>query len=313
MCCFSRSILRWGLIAGLGLGGLTLLVGPGRVMAGFDQVRAKAMGAFDSCLDDPVALRRQLQSLADQYPDRLAQVEGELAEVERQIELLTEDTEVAKRVVSLTTKDLTDLKTLITRAEDKSKGGMTVAIRTGGVQYGLKEAHSEAVRLASVRSGFQERTASNEQQIVLLNQQKQRLTEIRNQIETEYADFETKLVQLDRQIDAIERNERLIEMTKEQRALLASYEKFGKVGNLTQLEGKLAELRRVQEAQLQTLAKSGVNRDYERRARAMLQDDQAASADPFFDLEIGPPAPETEEVTPVDDSVAWAAPLVIED
>ncbi len=303
MCCFTRSIVRWGLIAGLGLGGLTLLVGPGRVATAFDQVRVKALNAFDSCIDDPVALRRQLQDLADQYPDRIAEIEGELAEVEHQISLLQEDSEVAKRVVSLTTKDLTDLKTAITRAEDKSKTGVQVSIRTGGIRYDLKDAHSEAVRMASVRANFQDRVAANEQQLTLLDQQRSRLMEIRGKIENEYSDFETKLTQLDRQIDAIERNDRLIDMTKEQQQLLASYEKFGKVGSLTQLEGKLAELRRVQEAQLTQLSRSGKCDGYEQRARQMLKDEATGNADPFAGIEPTA-AIEEIEITAEPDNVA---------
>lgn len=310
MCGISRSVLRWGLLAGLGLGGLTLLIGPHRVGAAFDQLRSTAGSFVDSCVDDPIALRRQLQSLADQYPDRLAQIQGEIAEVERQIELLQQDTEVSKRVISMTGDDLTALKTLITRAEDKARTGVPVAIRTGGVRYDLKGAHTEAVRIASLRATYQDRAASNEQQLQFLTQQHSRLKEILGRIETEYSDFETKLVQLDRQIDAIERNDRLIDMTREQQAILADYEKLGKVGNLTQLEGKLAELRRVQEAQLETLSKSGVNRDYERRARQQLLEQ-----DSTLEVEAEPaatdvPVVEIEEPQG-DSSVAWAEPVII--
>ena len=59
----TRSIFRWGLVAGIGLGGLTLLVGPHRVGAAFDQFRSKAGNFMDSCIDDPIALRRQFSSL----------------------------------------------------------------------------------------------------------------------------------------------------------------------------------------------------------------------------------------------------------
>ena len=71
MSCITRGILRWGLIAGLGLAGLTLLVGPQRVGAGLAQLRVKAQNVVDQVVDDPVALRRQLENLADQYPDRI--------------------------------------------------------------------------------------------------------------------------------------------------------------------------------------------------------------------------------------------------
>src|SRR6185295_17592630 len=58
--CITRSILRVGLVAALALGGLTLLVGKERVAAGISMVRGKAQAVVDRCVDDPVALRRQL-------------------------------------------------------------------------------------------------------------------------------------------------------------------------------------------------------------------------------------------------------------
>src|SRR5262249_5356248 len=90
-----------------------------------------------------------------------------------------------------------------------------------------------------------------------------------------------KMAVLDRQIDSIERNERLIDMTKEQQAMLAEYDKFGEVGNLGQLEAKLAELRTVQEAQLEALSKAGIPSDYEQRAKSEIADEQWRERDPF--------------------------------
>ena len=63
-------------------------------------------------------------------------------------------------------------------------------------------------------------------------------------------------------------------MTQEQQSILAEYDKFSDVGSLDQLESKLAELRTVQEAQLQTLSRRTETTDYERQARdAMVDDD----------------------------------------
>ena len=68
----SRFIIRWGLIGGLAVGGITLLVGPQRVMACLDQLRKEANSVVENLVEDPVALRRQLDNLAKQYPTRLA-------------------------------------------------------------------------------------------------------------------------------------------------------------------------------------------------------------------------------------------------
>jgi chromosome segregation ATPase len=247
MTC-TRFVLRWGLISALALGGATLLIGPERVAAGLSCVRAKAQSVVDLAVDNPAALRRQLEQLAQEYPDRIAVVQGEIAEVDHQIAQYEHDSEIAGRVVAMTTDDLSDLKTLITRAEEVDGQGRTVAVRFEGVRFNLDQAYGEARRINNVRVTYQDRAACNHQQLDLLNQQKTRLVEILTTLEDEYATFETQMWQLDRQIDAIERNERMIEMTEQLQATLATYEKWGKVSNLKQLEAKLAELRTIQEA-----------------------------------------------------------------
>ncbi|MEE2681830.1 MAG: hypothetical protein VX641_05600 [Planctomycetota bacterium] len=263
----TKHVVRWGLITAVVVGGTTVLIGPDRVAAGFDQVRALVANTVDEFVDDPVALRRQLRGLADQYPDRIAEVRGELSEIDVQIGQLNHDTDVARRVVTLTDGDLDLLKERLADSTAGSTEGQKVMIRRGSFEVSLDQARSEGRRIASIRSAYQDRIIGNEQQAALLARQKRRLADILTQLESEYGEFEAKLWQLDRQIDSIERNDRLIAMTEEQQAMLRDFEKLGKVGNLRQLEAKLEELRTTQEAQLQTLERHGVQGEYEQRAR----------------------------------------------
>jgi chromosome segregation ATPase len=311
----TRGILRWGLIGGLAIGGLTLLVGPERVCAGLSQIRMKAQNVVDQCVDDPVALRRQLEQLAGEYPERIAEVRGELAAVETQVSQFTRDSDVARRVVALTTQDLGELRQLVARAEAEVKTGTRpVALRFDGVKLDITEAYTEARRINSVRESYRDRLACNDQQMNLLTQQKQRLTDILAKLEQEFSTFQAQLWQLDRQIDAIERNERLIEMTREMEATLADYGKFEKVGNLRQLEAKLKELQTYQQAQIEALEKRGIHGDYENKAKYELEAGDSANPmdDPFRDLD--------QPSTPADDaatveqtrSLVWNSPVVIE-
>jgi phage shock protein A len=305
MSSIPRFILRWGLISALALGGATLLIGPERVAAGLSCVRAKAQSVVDRAVDSPVALRRQLQDLADEYPDRIATVRGEIAEVDHQIAQFERDSEIATRVVSLTSDDLGELKTLITRAEGTE--GHPVYVRFEGRRFALDQAYGEAKRINSVRINYNDRLQTNQQQLALLNQQKARLAEIQTKLEDEFSTFETQMWQLDRQIDAIERNDRLIDMTKQLQATLETYDKWGKVGNLKQLESKLAQLKTVQEAQLEYLAKQGVTQDYEKRAKYELDTENApAEASPFDEIETDPKANEPS------DSFAWLGPVIVD-
>jgi chromosome segregation ATPase len=286
----SRCVIRWSLISGLALGGATLLVGPERVAAGLAMVRGKAQNMIDICVDDPVALRRQLEQLAAEYPDRIAEVRGEVAEVDHQLTQFERDVEIAERVVALTTEDLRELKTLVAQAESKLDGGARkVALRFEGVRFSVDEAYTEARRINNVRGTYEDRLAHDKQQLSFLTEQKGRLAEILGQLESDFSTYQAQLWQLDRQIDAIERNERLIELTEQQQATLDSYERFGKVGNLKQLEAKLAELRTIQEAQLQSLSKRGIRQDYHKKAELDVDMDDAdptvSDEDPFANIE----------------------------
>jgi len=267
----TKGLLRWGLISAAVVGGTTILVGPERVGAGFDQVRTMANHVFENFVEDPVALRRQLQGLADQYPDRIAEVRGEIAQIDIQLHQLNHDNEVADRVIALTSDDLEEIRVAVVDAEVSLEAGQKVAIRRGSFRVNLDQARSEARRIAGIKATYQDRLSSNDQQVMLISNQRERLSDILGQLENEYGQFEEKLWVLDRQIDAIERNDRLITMTEEQQEILRDYEKLGKVGNLRQLESKLEELRITQEAQLQALEKHGVKSDYERRAREDIQ------------------------------------------
>lgn len=317
--CITRSLLRWGLVGGLALGGATLLLGPERVSAGFAQLRGKAQNVVDNLVDDPVALRRQLQGLAEQYPDRIAEVRGEIAQVEQQLKQYDHDIDVATRVVAMTNDHLGQLKTLVARAEESSQQTTRpVAIRFEGVKFNIEEAYNEARRINNVRGTYQDRLVADQQQVNFLTQQKSRLTEILDKLDSEYSTFQAQLWQLDRQIDAVERNERLITLTEQQQQTLASYEKFGKIGSLKQLEAKLAELRAVQEAQLESLSKKGVHMDYENRAQYEMST-EGMGENPFDSIDEQPTAEPEQTIegqpTPKKDSgktYAFAEPIVIE-
>ncbi len=305
----TRCIFRWGLIGTLALGGATLLIGPERVAAGLAHVRATAQSVVDRATDNPAVLRRQLLALAEEYPHRIAAVRGEIAEVNHQIAQFDRDSEVAARVVAMTTEDLGELKTLITRAQNVE--GRPVFVRFEGVRFGMNQAYDEARRIQNVRTSYGDRLACNQQQLAVLDQQQARLVEILVKLEDEYGTFETQMWQLDRQIDAIERNARLIAMTEQLHATLEGYDHWGKLDNLKQLQAKMAELQAIQDAQLDTLAKAGLREDYAKRAQYELDSGKQSLQDPFDQL-----FQETDTDVEVEaasaDSFAWLGPVVIE-
>jgi len=274
-----RSALRWSIIAGLGLGATAMIIGPQRVGAAFAQIRYWGQDAVDRFVEDPVALRHQLEQLGSEYPNRIGQLRGEISQLERQLAQLGQDCEISRRVVAMTSADLDQVQAAIASAASDTGGSARPAsLRTRDGAAG--ELRAEAKRIQQIRAAHADRVSSSEKQLSMLRDQRTKLSTVLTKLEREHADFQMKLAALDRQIDAVGRNQRLIAMAKEQAKVLAEYERSGRVGNLGQLEGRLEQLRIEQEAQLQVLLQSADGDPYESAAREALRDEEAGSSAP---------------------------------
>ena len=278
-----KTVLRYGLIGALVLGGATLVVGKDRVAAGLGLVKDRAVLAIDTALEDPLAMRRQLEKLSEEYPRRIASVHRELGEVDRHLGLFETDIERAERVVAIASEDLTRLSGLVDRARaEREAHARPVVIRFDGTRYDIDTAYAEGRRIASVRDTYRDRLDQNRFQISFLREQRDRLADIHDRLQKEYDSYQGQLWALDRQIDAIQRNERLIELTEAQQATLESFDKLGRIQNLGQLESRLAQVRTEQEARLQQLSRRSTRQNYEERAAMELGERSiSGKSDPF--------------------------------
>lgn len=274
----TRSFLRWSLIAGLGLGAVALVVGPQRVSAAMAQIRTWGETTVDRFVEDPVALRHQLEQLGAEYPGRIGQLRGELSQLDRQVRQLEQDCEVSRRVVAMTTSDLGQIDAaLATHATDGETGVATIRTRIGTPESSSLRA--EAKRIQQIRSSHHDRLGSGERQLGMLRDQRTKLATILQKLEREHADFQIKLATLDRQIDAVGRNQRLIAMAQEQAKVLAEYERGTRVGNLGQIEGRLEQIRIEQEAKLEVLLSSDDGDPYESAAREAIRNDAPSAGE----------------------------------
>ena len=106
------------------------------------------------------------------------------------------------------------------------------------------------------------------------------MTALLEQIEREHAQYQAQVWQLDRQIDSIERNDRLIALTAAQQETLHRFRSPQDVESLRQIESRLAELSAIQEGTLLALAEQGQQHEYEARAQAAIGSPMVGS-DPF--------------------------------
>jgi len=299
-----RGVAVLGVVAGLAAGGTMLIAGPDRAKAIFDEMHEGVLDHIDASIDDPTAMRQQLLDLEKEYPKRIRAVRTDLAELREQIRQLEHEQKVAAKVVALADRDLAELEPLLAQARDaRAELGDTqlVSVRWGGGVYEFDRAVSRANQIKQTRTLYSGRSADAAHDLNYMRQQAQRLEDLAIQLETERAEFQTQIKLLERQVDAIARNERLIELLDERNKTIEECSRFEAI-SLEHLTGRLAEIRSRQEAELDMLANSQKTMDYEERAEQELVIDET--------FEDEPEEPESENGVAV--TRVWE-PVVIEE
>ena len=140
---FCRSLIRTFVVGGLGLGvaggALAMVAGPDRTATLVGHVQERFQDHIDAHIDDPTALRSQLRKLEAEYPERISELTGDLAELDQQISQLQREKAIAEKVVELASADLVDVE------EHLARGSVALASTRGEGSY----AHEKALQRAS--------------------------------------------------------------------------------------------------------------------------------------------------------------------
>lgn len=241
------------------------------------QAGSSVTASIESLVDDPVALRHQLTQLQQEYPERIAAVQGDLAELSNEINAIQRDRDIANRTVQLAQAQLDELEPLLKNAQDARADAPAAVIRVrfDNNTLPLDQAFTRAAQLKSTANAYTTRALEAGQSLDVLSQQSERLAELLSQLETEYAEFQAQIAQLDSQIAAIERNERLIDMVEERENAIRKYDKFETI-SLHQVTSRMAKIRGEQEARLRSLTDSQNARSLEEQAAEMIDRERAA-------------------------------------
>ncbi len=300
--CFVKHVVRYGVIAALVGGTAALVAGPDRVQALLTQTRQHVNSAIDAQIDDPIALRSQMRQLAGTYPERIASVERDLAELRAQQAQLRQESVVSDRVVALANADLDQMKGLLDKAQatqanlSASNQATIVRVVFNSESLDVNGAFSKARSIQQVRDAYTTRANDIQRDLGYLGQQEERLTKLQTQLQQENADFQAQLWQMDRQVDSIARNDRLITMMEKRQKTIDEQGRYG-ANSLEQLAGRFADIRVKQEARLQILGTGTAINNYEDRAKLEL-DAQRAYHPGVFDQPAAPITPSVIEITP---------------
>jgi len=301
---FCKHVVRYGVVAGLVGGTAALVAGPDRVGALFTQTRNCINAEIDEHIDDPVALRSQMRKLAGQYPERISAVERDLAELRAQTSQLRQEREVSERVVELASGDLDQIRGLIGRAEtaqaaeSASGGASIVRVVFNDESFDVDGAYSKARSIQQVQDAYVQRAADIDRDLGYLSQQESRLAQLHEQLRREYTDFQAQMWQMDRQVDTIARNDRLIAVMEKRQRTLDEQSRY-QADSLGQLASRFADIRAKQESRLETLSTSTNINSYEDRAKVQL-DVQRSYRGMTGQKPVTPVRPSVIEITPQD-------------
>ncbi len=274
-----KTIIRVGVIGTLVGGGLIAVAGPERVGAALTQARDTVNNTIDRNIDDPVKMRAQLRKLESQYPERITRVRQDLATLDTQASEYERELAVAERVVELAEADLDAMHGLFARAEDaraQAGHGAIVRVSFNGSKMDLIDAQAKATQIAKTRDAYEAESQSISRDIDLLGKQRDRLTDLLAKLESERTQFQSELWRLNQQIDAIARNERMIDMMEARQQTLDELGPY-KAHSIDQVKDRLAQVRAEQESKLESLATGEKELSYEDRAKLSIGGDKATS------------------------------------
>lgn len=269
---FLKPVIWIGVAGTLATGTAFAVMGPHRAHALVSSVQGKINASIDSQIDDPIALRQQLRDLEAQYPGRIAEVEGDLAELKSQIAQLDRERTVSLRVAQLAEADFGQMQVLLAKAQTAQTGsnGAIVRVRFEEESLNMDQAYAKANQISQLHDAYASKASDLDANLTVLQQQEARLTQILDQLKGERAEFQTQLWQLDRQVDAIARNDRMIEMLEKRQDAFAKYDRYGEVASPDHVKGQIARVLAEQNARLNDLSLASNQNDYERQAEADL-------------------------------------------
>jgi predicted RNase H-like nuclease (RuvC/YqgF family) len=268
MGCISKTVVRGVVITALAGGVLVAVAGPQRVGMLFDQTRSNVISVIDSNIDDPVLLRSQIKKLEAQYPGKIAEVRSDLNDVQTQISQLERELQIANKVVELAGGDLqvVDAQIAQARVTQSANPGAIVRISFNNKPVDLDDAYGKREQIEQNRNMFAMRAVDLNTDLGYLRDQETQLADLHERLTTEQSEFQSKLFQLDAQIDSIARNDRMIEMMEDRQATIDEHSRF-QANSLDQLNNRLAQIRTEQRARIETITNKDAVYDIETRAK----------------------------------------------
>ncbi|MBN4052776.1 hypothetical protein JYU07_00690 [Roseiflexus sp. AH-315-K22] len=269
--CITKSIIRIGLITALAGGAVVAIAGPDRVLAVLQQAKQQVNHAIDRNIDDPIALRAQLRNLEAKYPQRIKEVEHDLFKIQAERAQIEREFAIDQKAIEITQGKLGQLTDVLARGEALGQQGNFVRIKFERDRMDMDEAYRLANNYKTLLSNFRAAAEENDVYLDMLVDQEGQLADLLGQLEAEQLEFQSQLAQLDRQVDAIARNERLISLLEERQASFNKYDSPYSAPNSDAVRINIANLLSDQQRRIASLSDKAERIDIREQAEQQLK------------------------------------------
>jgi chromosome segregation ATPase len=211
---FMRSIVKWGVIGGLSLTALFAIVGGTRLKTAVWSVRDHIRSNVDELVDTRTALEHEVKKLMKEYPERIAEIQFQLHQIDGDIVKCSRQLRKCEETASVAKSDMDLIRTRLDRADADADGVGPVVIEFRAKRLDRSEALSEAAEAAEYMAIYNERSADLRSEQRLLTEEKLRLAGELAGLQHEYADFQAEVDRIGRDIDSLERKEKLVQLAE---------------------------------------------------------------------------------------------------
>lgn len=263
-----KGAVKFGALVVLVGGATAIVLGPARMGAMAQTVRESIRDSIDRSISDTTALKTKLQRLESQYPRQIAQTERDLADVRRQIGQVRHEIAVSEGVVALVDRDLETFEQLLTKADEQRRSGSfgVLRVRVGETTMTTSEAQLKATQLTKLRDSHRANASQLLGHLNKLESQELRLDEHLSLLASEHAELRGQIAMIERQIEAYERNERLLSNMEQRENRLATFDRYDAAG-LEDFRRHMLSLEADQQRRFEAIGGDALSRDYEDRAR----------------------------------------------
>jgi chromosome segregation ATPase len=261
---FTGRLIRLSMLALLLGGAVVAVVGVRRVESAYLSVRDHLRANVDGMVDARVALRHEVENLSREYPRRIADLRGQLSDIDRDVAECEAQRRVSDEVVALCRGDLEVIGGAV--AALPAEGG---AIAFRGERLTRADAERRAARIGETTRAHAVRGEDLARELTLLEAERERIRSELATTEEEFRSFTAEAASMLREIDALGRQEKLVDLA-ERRAKTAADPLAERSASLAELKGRIERRRTELSERLNALGVIENGGEYEARARLQL-------------------------------------------